>query len=517
MRSIVKQFIVIGLFFGGCVVYPSLYYKVHLSSSWYPSKRHALLNDLAKRHDFAVKHYGSNLQPGLIRALICPHAGYEYSGNIAAAGYHLIKPGTFKRVIILAPTHYAKFSGLALPNKQYQWYKNVLGSLDLDTSMLHELGEQSSLVSYQSKAHEVEHAIITQLPFIQKYCGESCKIVPLLVGNISVDQAEKIASMIKPYLDDETLVVVSTDLTHHGSRFNYTPFDADITQQIFELDSNIVKEVQEHDLKGFDAIMKETEATICGKYPIMVLLALLQQKAFGDVDSYVVAYDTSASDQKNPDHSVSYLSLVISNEKREQLSFEDQLTDYEKSLLLKLARRRLQEVVQQKKDGNALDEVIVPGLLSDALRKVQGVFVTLYEIAHDGSKKLRGCIGNIIGKTPLYQTVYNMTKSAALHDSRFSPVRAEEVPNIEISISALTPPQQIASYRDIVLGQDGMILKKDGRSAVYLPKVATEQGWNLSQALSSLSQKAGLTKNTWQDPQTQFQTFQSIDFSEPKK
>lgn len=491
-------------------------YKVHLSSAWYPSKKKDLLESINKHYAYAQKHYRVGLKSSLVRSIICPHAGYEYSGNVAAAAFSLVKPNMFKRVVILAPTHYDSFEGVALPSDTYEFYKNVLGVMSLDKEMLKKLAQEKSLFSYNDRAHELEHAVNVLLPFIQTSCGYDCKLVPLLIGNVTTKQSLQIASVVKQFLDKETLLVVSSDFVHYGSRFGYEPFKQNITQQIFQLDSEIIQEIQDHNLQGFNQVIQRTGATVCGRHPIMVLLALLQQQAFGDVDSYVVGYDTSASDQKNPAHSVSYLSLVISQEKKDDLDVEDRLTGYEKGLLLKFARQRLHEVVEKKelKEKKAVSSL--PGLLTKALREIQGAFVTLYELTQDGRKKLQGCIGSIVAKTPLYQSVYNMTKSAAVNDNRFNPVSKDQLKNIQISISVLTPSKPVSSYQDIELGKDGIILNKDGYSAVYLPKVPLDQQWSLEQTLSSLSQKAGLVNDAWKQKSTRFKTFQSIDFAEDK-
>jgi len=125
--------------------------------------------------------------------------------------------------------------------------------------------------------------------------------------------------------------------------------------------------------------------------------------------------------------------------------------------------------------------------------------------------KLRGCIGRVITNKPLYQTVRDMTRAAALDDTRFKQVSAEEIPDLSFSISVLNKPQAIDSYNKIKLGTDGIILKYQNKSALFLPHVATEQNWNLSRTLQELSLKAGLRPDAWKDKGAQFEIFQTID------
>ncbi len=505
--------IIVAWFIVSVAVAPA--YKVHLSSAWYPKKDDTLLASLAHYDHLAAQQYGSNLNGSQLRALVVPHAGYAYSGTVAAAAYRLIPQHFFKRIIILAPSHHVSFSGIGLPDAQYTSYKNVLGSLALDKKVLNALGKNSALCSQQAQAHDFEHAIFVQLPFIQYYCGDQVALVPLLVGNLSDQQVGQVAKMLFQYLDDRTLVLISSDFTHYGQAFSYEPFQGspDVESKIFQLDSEAVLAIQNQSLATFDAFLSKTQATVCGRNAIRILLELEKQKAFGVVETYVVGYHTSSFGQKNPEHSVSYVSCVVSQQLVNELALEDMLTDYEKKLLLAIARTHIQTLVLHQSKPALLR---VPGLLTKALSAKHGAFVTLYKNNFEHNDVLRGCIGTMVGNRPLYQVVYDMAQSAAFKDTRFSALTADELPLITIAISVLTDLQPIASYKDIVVGKDGVVLTKNNHSAVYLPSVATEQGWNLEQLLSSLSQKAGLSAQAWRDGATKYQVFQSCDFKEDK-
>lgn len=491
-------------------------YKIHLSSAWYPFKKVDLLESLYKHEQLAQESYDMSLDPFKIRAIICPHAGFDYSGSVAAAAYRLLPKHYFKRIIVLAPSHHISFKGVGLPGKQYFSYKNTLGSVELDKKVLDALSIDASLCSDQAHAHELDHSINVQIPFIQYFCGKRSLLVPLLIGDVTLDQVEAIATLLRSYIDQSTLVIVSSDFTHYGKRFSYEPFkqEQNIIDHICELDSSVVAQIQDQNLRGFDQILQQTKATVCGRNPIKVLLALLEKKTLGDVETYVVGYDASALDQKNPEHSVSYVSCVLSNEQKRALSVQNYLTGYEKGLLLSIARDRVNQValpLYNEKKG-----MVVSGLLTKGLRELRGAFVTLYKMGQDGYEQLRGCMGALISHESLYKTVYDMAEQAALHDSRFKPVDLKELPYLNISVSVLTDLKKISSYRDIVLDRDGVVMEYKGRSAVYLPKVAKEQGWSLEQMLSSLSQKAGFSALAWKDVGAEFKVFESCDFGEDK-
>ena len=492
----------------------SLTRHVRMSSAWHPGKKVELLKSMQKHDNTASLLYDMELNSSDIRAIIVPHASFDYSGDVAAAAYRLIKPGIFKRVVLLAPSHYDSFTGVALPDTIYDMYKTPLGMLPLDVRALNHLADKE-LFAPRPSAHQLEHAIAVQLPFIQKYCGFDCKLIPLLVGNVNESQVLSVAESLKALLDHETLLIISSDLTHYGKRFSYTPFKDNITQKIFELDSSIVAEIEKQNLKGFIKRVEKSGATICGFSPLMVLLGLLKQDTFRSVDSYIVGYDTSASDQKNPDHSVSYLSCIFSNQMRKDLPVRFQLTGYEKSALLRFARQYLQTFFDDSVEGVS-KKAEFPGLLTEGLRRKQGVFVSSYSIDQNGNKSLRGCMGTLSQNIPLYKSVQHMTKQAALYDSRFKPIRGEDLDSVQLSISVLTPLVQIPSFNDIELGRDGIVFKQGACSAVFLPKVPFDQGWSLQTTLSALAQKAGLDKHAYYHPDTTFEVFQSIDFAEPK-
>lgn len=184
-----------------------------------------------------------------------------------------------------------------------------------------------------------------------------------------------------------------------------------------------------------------------------------------------------------------------------------------KKLLLLLARESIVEALtaipspslKRVQEGN------YPELMGE-----EGAFVTLRErgYSHESPNSLRGCIGNIIGTPPLYKLIQRLARESAFHDHRFAPLKERDLPHIEIEISLLSPPKEISSPQDIVLGRDGVLLSCGAHRAVFLPQVATEQGWNLETMLEHLSIKAGLYPTGWKREECQFNVFQAEVFEE---
>jgi AmmeMemoRadiSam system protein A len=179
-----------------------------------------------------------------------------------------------------------------------------------------------------------------------------------------------------------------------------------------------------------------------------------------------------------------------------------ELSKEEKTLLLKIARASLEASVKNEKMTKFKD---IPGKF-----KVNcGAFVTLHE-----KGDLRGCIGHIMPVMPLYETVVEMAKAAALNDTRFSPVVPGELPLIDVEISVLTPPAAIKSLEQFVIGRHGIIIKLGGRQAVFLPQVAVEQKWDKETTLTHLCRKAGLPHDAYRSPDMEFRVFEAIVFGE---
>lgn len=466
---------------------------------WYPNDPTAL----RQMFDGYVKNTHPQPEPQL-RALILPHAGYAYSGQIAMYGIAQLKGAKIKQIIILGPSHRAYINNQAvLPDATH--IQTPLGKIAVNTRMVAALKKYTEFIM-QSKVQQEEHSAQIEIPMIQ-YARPDVSVVPIILGNLDSGAAKRIANRLLSVIDNETLVIVSSDFTHYGARFDYLPFKTQIKENLEKLDMGACDQIKNLDADGFRRYCDNTGATICGRMPIEVMLNMIKP---GSVVKQL-AYTTSGALTSDWDNSVSYVTLMITGDwQQAKKALESEgmnmtLNDSDKKALLSLARGTVDYYLKnrQRPTPQALGITI-----TDPMKAVMGAFVTLKK-NHD----LRGCIGEIIPRRPLYEAVMDQAINAAVNDNRFSPVTANEVKDLEFEISALTAPYEVPSYRDIVLGKHGIIIEKMGRSAVFLPQVAPEQGWTIQETLSHLSMKAGLSANAWQDG-TRFYVFEAIVFSE---
>ncbi|MEE9200498.1 MAG: AmmeMemoRadiSam system protein B [Candidatus Brocadiales bacterium] len=461
--------------------------------------------------------------PGRPIALVSPHAGYDYSGEVAAYGFDAVAGMDFKRVIILAPSHYGKrFRGVAVLKASK--YKTPLGEIEIDKEVCEGLVNDAPrfgtkpLFGYHSRAYRNEHAMEVELPFLQEVLGEF-KLVPLLIGVLVDDDIKKVADAIRPYFSDETtLVIASSDFTHYGHRFDYVPFVDKIEERLRTLDYGAVDEVLEKDAGGLIDYRQDTGITMCGILPVAVLLDLLPEDAQGTV----LKYDTSGRMEDDFSHSVSYLSVVFTVPEGAKtgkvhrfrfpapvhrtvlavhypdedigasgwkavpaggyLQTSDSITDEECETLLRIARETLETYTRTQEFPDIPEELLTP-----RLREKSGVFVTLKE-----NDNLRGCIGHIQPQMALWKAVMHNTANSAFNDRRFPRVREEELGDIDVEISVLSPRKRIDGPEEFHVGEEGIVINLRGRQAVFLPQVATEQGWDRNETLYSLCNKAGL-------------------------
>ncbi len=470
-----------------------------LAGSWFPADGKLLR---AQIRGFVDKATGEKEYDQVI-ALVLPHAGYSYSGPVAGYGIAQLLNKSYRRVVILGPSH-----RVALRNKiavcENERWRTPLGETPLDTAAVKTLLQYDFTVS-SGAVLAGEHSVQIELPLLQ-YALKDFMVVPVVVGQLDNEGVEAIAAALRQIIDAQTLLVVSSDFTHYGDRFGYTPFGNgnDVKDRIAALDAGAVKRIIAHDRMGFDRYMRQTEATICGECPIRLLLALLPK----DAVVHELKYDTSGAITGDFANSVSYVALAATgswSSPPEVPAERNGFTPEEHQAMLKLARDSIKYFLREGRVPDARKLDFKP---SAKMKEKRGVFVTL----HEGGK-LRGCIGEIMPRRPLYEAVIAQAVNAAVRDPRFSPVTAEEVKDLDIEISVLTPPEKVKSWKDIVAGRDGVILSRSFYSAVFLPQVATEQGWNVEQLLSHLAVKAGMEPDDWREGAT-FQVFQAEVFHE---
>ena len=510
------------------------------AGTWYPAQSNELDKTLSDYLEEAKTNSGKNKQKTAIVngrdnphenviAIIVPHAGYIFSGKTAAFAYKTLKANKYKRIFLLGPSHHIAFRGVVFPSEEV--FETPLGEIQIDKSTVQKLLRLPYFNEVDS-IFDGEHSLEMQLPWIRKTLGK-IKLIPMAVGVVGPEEVKSIANAIKNELTDGDLLIVSSDFTHYGPRFDYQPFDHALSHEKLEA------KIKELDLEAFSCLKTldsqilldfyaRTGDTICGVYPAAVLLSILPVRTSVKLASYSTSQDSGRDPEGN---SVSYMSVIFSEADNQGWRATDQtsqmtairpLSESEGKTLLKLARLSLQDYLKgQKKDPIEYASIMESGKNVRFIEK-HGLFVTLYTKPdhnlikvdkHGTHKELRGCIGYIYPNKPLLEGVCENVINAASNDPRFKPVTLDELDNLIIEINVLTAPQHVAEWKDINLGRDGIVLHKDNHQSVFLPKVASEFGWDLPQTLSQLSIKAGLSFYDWQKD-TQFEVFQSQSFSE---
>ena len=467
--------------------------KSELAGVWYTDDSRRLAQEVGVYLDASEKTVKEN-----VTALILPHAGYRYSGMVAAAGVKQLAGNTYSRVIVIGPSHRIAMADFcSIPDVDA--IETPLGQIRIDRQAAERLRQHSFFTSIPL-AHSSEHSVQIELPLLQQALGDFA-LLPIVCGDLSLNVVREIGQALLDVINEDTLVVISSDFTHYGHGFGYVPFEDDIPENLERLDLGAFRFIERHDLEGFMDYVGQTGATICGRSPISILLSMLSENQ----SVQLLKYNTSGRLTNDWSHCVSYLSAAVTgawNESGAQKEYEASvLSESDKTALLQFARQRICEHVLDYAEPAELD-------VTPPMQELMGAFVTLHE-----QGQLRGCIGEIFPERPLHEAIREQAVNAALHDPRFPRVRADELGLIDIEISALTPPHPVASYAEIEIGRHGVVLRKGFRSAVFLPQVAPEQGWGLEETLSHLSMKAGLAPDAWKSD-CEFHVFEAIVFSE---
>ncbi|RLD14262.1 MAG: TIGR00296 family protein, partial [Caldiserica bacterium] len=310
------------------------------------------------------------------------------------------------------------------------------------------------------------------------------KILPIVMGQ-DPDSWRYLSEKLFCVLKDEkkeVLILASTDLSHY---YEY--------EKACLMDKKLIDYIKRMDLEGLIKALNNGEVEMCGARAVLTLIKLMKEIGAKPVFlKYLNSGDTSGDKSRV----VGYGAFVF-------VKGGGMLTEEDKITLLKIARRTLEEYL---KTGKVPDFEIK----SENLKRIQGAFVTLHK-----KGRLRGCIGNIIGRKPLWETVRDMAIESAVGDPRFPNVKYEELKDVDIEISVLSPLKKVSSPNEILLGKHGVLVRKGFNQGVYLPQVATETGWSKEEFLSSLCyHKAGLPPDAWKDKDTELYIFEAIVFDE---
>jgi hypothetical protein len=436
-------------------------------------------------------------------AIIVPHAGYIYSGQIDADAYSQLKENKYDLIVVLGTNHTtAGFSGISVFPKGA--FASPIGIVEIDDEAAEELLKEDSDVTTNLAVHEKEHSIEVQIPFI-KYLFPRAKILPIIVGEPNIEMCHRFAkALVKVVQNKKVLIVASSDLSHYPTFNDAIKVDNNTLKTIAGLNpEEIVSEMEDQ----LDKNIPQLLTCACGEAPIIAAVEFA--KEIGANCASIISYSNSGYNPVGTtDRVVGYGAVVISKSKSFTpldvdtvitnnsyvLTFSDKIT------LLKYARETLNQYFEAQ-------IVPLPRFINNMLKIKRGAFVTLKK-----QGELRGCIGHMSEDTPLCTIIGALALRASFNDTRFSPLTQEELSQVEIEISVLTPFTRIDSADQIVLGVDGVIVKKGNQQAVFLPQVATETGWSKEVFLDQLCYKAGLKAGDWKD--AELFTFQANVFSE---
>ncbi|MFA6281391.1 MAG: AmmeMemoRadiSam system protein B [Candidatus Omnitrophota bacterium] len=469
--------------------------KCEFCGSFYPSDPKELTNFIDKALEEAdIESKGAN-----VVGILVPHAGYNYSGKIAAHAYKMLAEKQFDTVVIIASGHRHYPQQITIYPEGY--FETPLGKLQVDSGLAQQL-ESLEHVLLDKSYFTKEHSIEVELPFIQKTLKD-VKILPILLGKVDFEQLSGLAQKLNEISRRKRiLVLASSDLSH------FHAYDDAVS-----LDNETIGLIKEKNTDHLWISNEYNEQRACGTYPIITLLLYSKLK---NAEIKILKSANSGDVTGDKDKVVGYVSAIAYtpvievNDKEKtrvvvpkgEVMQNFTLNKTEKKELLNIARSTIESYLR----SNKVPEFKVDSKMLDEKR---GAFVTLKK-----NGELRGCIGRIIADMPLYEVVANVAVDSAVNDPRFEPLRYQELKDVEIEISVLTPFEKIKNLDEIDVGKHGLIIKQGFSSGLLLPQVPLEYGWDKETFLKHLCLKAGLPQEAYQDEDAAIYKFSAIVFNE---
>jgi len=452
-----------------------------VAGSFYPDKPEELKTVLKSL--FAKAEEVKSKDPVL--AILAPHAGYIYSGKVAASAYNQIDPNKeYENIFILASSHHTIFKGASIYN--IGDYITPLGKVKVNRALATELIDKNDVFIFNSDAHSAEHSLEVQLPFLQYYMKKDFQIIPIITGTQYLDDCQKIAEALLPYFNEKNLFIISTDFSHYPTYDNAVRIDNKTCDAILKNSVNsLVDAINESGSENISNLA----TSLCGWPAVLSLLFITE--SMPEIKPIHIDYQNSGDETKDKSRVVGYNAIAFTKKNPQNMSeVKFELSKKEKNELLILARNTIETYLKTGKTLKVIDKDITA-----AMKENCGAFVTLHK---DGA--LRGCIGRFSATEPLYSIIQQMAIASATEDHRFSVVTIDEMKEIDIEISVLTPMRKINSIDEIEMGKHGIYIKKGFYSGTFLPQVASETGWTKEEFLGYCSKnKAGLGWDGWKD------------------
>ena len=428
-------------------------------------------------------------------ALVAPHAGYPYAGQVAAYSYATLKGRKIDRVVLIAPSHYEAFGYASVFDGSA--YATPLGQTPVDRAFAAKLASMSPLIKLSGTGHtpapdKLEHSVEVHLPFLQRTLGQF-QLVPIVMGNQSYEVCRALGTALAKLIQGtNTLIVASSDLSH------YHPYDDAV-----QIDRKTLRAIEEWDYLSMSRNFERQIWEACGGGPIIA--AMIAAERLGASRAQVLKYANSGDVTGDKSRVVGYGAVAFvkggagSRSAREVFSLSRQDRDE----LLRIARKSVETAV---KDGREYEP---PAPRSEALTQERGAFVTLKERGG-----LRGCIGYVAPIKPLYLTVRDVARFAALEDTRFRPVASGELGALEYEVSVLSPMRRVLDFKEITVGQHGLLIRKGRYEGLLLPQVPVEQHWDRATFLEEVCNKANLPRRAWEDAESDLFRFTALVFGD---
>ncbi len=459
-------------------------FTVTSAPRWFTDDAHSLKQQV---DGFLAKAEKKEL-PGRVKALISPHAGFMCSGRVAAWSYCQVAGHEYDTVIVVGFNHRPRAQGIAVYAKG--GFRTPLGVIPIDTDTADELIRSHERIQHNPSAFAGEHSLDNQLPFLQRALG-SFFLVPVLLCSQDDHNIDALAeALISAAKNKRALLVASTDLSHFWPHEQAAKLDREALEKVLELDAGGLA-----DLLGNDP----TGRRMCGRGAVQAVIRAATGLGADTAHllQYADSFDTTGTSEGRV---VGYCAVALTGpdngttsgkgEEMKKFDNDKELDSGDCRRLLEIARKSLDLFVREGKKIDVPDD-------RPRLNAKRGVFVTLNK-----NGRLRGCMGHFEDDTRLCEIVARQVTVSAAQDPRFRPVEADELDDITIEISVLSVPEETDSFEEIEVGLHGVILRKKGRGATFLPQVAPEQGWDRDEMLTHLSMKAGLPGDAWKSGAT---------------
>ncbi len=453
------------------------------AGSFYPASADRLKNEIEE----LMNSVTSNRKVTDVRAIIVPHAGYVYSGTVAAAAYQQVYGQSYTNVFLIGVSHRYNFKGVATVDVSA--FETPLGDVRVNQQLISVLSSQNELFFKADDIHKDEHTLEVQLPFMKELIAVDCGIVPLLVGANEKNELFELAASLGPYFSGENLFVFSTDFSHYPSAVD-AELEDHLTADV--ICANNYDLLVNHLNKQNQSDVSNLQTGLCGWRAVLLLLALTEGK---EVKFEHLLYENSGMKlNKDTSRVVGYHAIAVVEDKTTSLSVRAE------KYLLAVAHQAIETHLGLKSDDIISDcEYLLPA---------SGVFVSVY-----CGNELRGCIGQFESTEALDVLVKEQAVNAAFFDSRFKAIKVADLSELKIEISVLTPLKTVADINEIELGRHGIYIKKGMQHGTFLPQVGARNNWTVEEFLGYCAKnKARIGWEGWKD--AELYTYEALIISD---